>query len=107
MRLNEVIGQTAAVRRLLQLVKEERVPHALLFTGKNGYGTLALALAFAERLLCQEPGEDGEACGRCKGCLMAGQYAHPDLHFSFPFSNRQAKRGNPSATNSLTTGAPN
>lgn len=85
MRFKDVIGQETTARRLLQLAREGRIPHALLFSGKTGYGTLAMALALAERLLCQSETEDGEPCGRCKGCLMAASYAHPDLHFSFPF----------------------
>lgn len=60
------------------------VPHALLFAGPEGTGKLPMALAMAQRLLCTGPTPEGEACGHCRGCSMAGKLAHPDLHFVFP-----------------------
>jgi len=51
MQFSDVIGQHEARERLLQLVAEQRVPHAILFTGPEGSGKLALALAFASYLL--------------------------------------------------------
>ena len=47
MQFTDVIGQYEARERLLRLVAEHRVPHAMLFTGPEGSGKLALALAFA------------------------------------------------------------
>jgi len=54
-------------------------PHALLVHGPRGIGKHALALNFAQALLCEAPAADGLACGECPGCryAMAGQ--HPDL----------------------------
>ena len=43
MQFSDVIGQHEARERLLQLVAEQRVPHAILFTGPEGSGKLALA----------------------------------------------------------------
>jgi DNA polymerase III delta prime subunit len=51
MTFKEVIGQEEVKRRLLQLVDEERVPHALMFCGPSGSGKLALAIAFGCYLL--------------------------------------------------------
>lgn len=84
MRLNEVIGQEAAKGQLRRLLAEDRVPHALLFAGPEGCGKLPLALAFAQRLLCNQPAADGEACDTCAACRMVHKLAHPDLHFIFP-----------------------
>ncbi len=66
-------------------LEANRVPHALMLCGPAGSGKLALALAFAEALLCQHPHEDGSACGECTSCRMAAKLEHPDLHFTFPF----------------------
>ena len=54
-------------------------PHALLVHGPRGIGKHALALNFAQALLCEAPRADGLACGECAGCryAMAGQ--HPDF----------------------------
>lgn len=83
MKFSEVIGQEDAKERLLQMVREDRVPHAMLLCGPPGGGKMALALAFASFLLCREHGED-DVCGVCPQCAMLDKWAHPDLHFSFP-----------------------
>lgn len=83
MDFSQVIGQTEVKQRLLNMVREDRIPHAMLFSGPQGGGKLPLALAFAQYLLCQHPGEDAP-CGQCPSCKMVQQWAHPDLHFTFP-----------------------
>ena len=70
MDFSEVIGQDEAKQSLVKLIEEHRVPHAMLFCGPQGCGKKALALAFASRLLQDSP--------------LLRQWAHPDLHFSFP-----------------------
>lgn len=84
MQFNEMIGQTAVKQQLKQMLTEERMPHALLFAGPEGCGKLPMALALAQRLLCQHPTADNESCTTCQNCLMAQKLAHPDLHFIFP-----------------------
>ena len=79
----QVIAQQSVKEHLLQMVRENQLPHALMFCGPQGAGKLPLALAFARYLLCTEPAE-GDACGECAGCRMLDNWAHPDLHFSFP-----------------------
>ncbi len=83
MKFNEIIGQQTAKQRLVQMVANDRMPHALLFLGGEGCGKLALALAFAQYVLCNNK-QDGDACGTCSQCIKANKYIHPDLHFSFP-----------------------
>ena len=81
---DRVIGQSAIKERLLADLRGGRVPHALMLCGPAGSGKLALAVAFAQTLLCQQPGDDGSACGDCISCRMAAKLEHPDLHFTFP-----------------------
>ena len=83
MKFKEVIGQDDAKQRLLHLVHEGRVPHAILLCGPAGTGKMALAMAFASFMLCRNHIED-DACGVCQQCAMLANWAHPDLHFSFP-----------------------
>ena len=78
------IGQETTWQRLLADLQVDRVPHALMLCGPEGSGKLALAVAFAQTLLCQHPREDGSACGECASCKMAAKLEHPDLHFTFP-----------------------
>ena len=65
------------------MVSDNRVPHALLFAGREGTGTLASAVAFASHLFCKSPAAEG-ACGQCPSCLKTKRLSHPDLHLVFP-----------------------
>ncbi len=65
------------------MADSERIPHALLLLGAPGSGDLALAVAFAQYVLCQNK-QDGDACGQCNQCSKVEKLIHPDLHFSFP-----------------------
>ena len=81
---DKVIGQQNTKARLLADLAAERVAHALMLCGPLGAGKLALAVAYAQALLCQHPHDDGSPCGECISCRMAQKLEHPDLHFSFP-----------------------
>lgn len=61
------------------LQRKDRLPHALLFCGREGIGKLALAEAMARALLCERPGRGGEPCGRCVACAWMEQGSHPDF----------------------------
>ena len=54
MTFDDVIGQQETKRRLLQMIDEERIPHAILLCGERGIGKLALAMALAEKI-CPSP----------------------------------------------------
>lgn len=75
MTFNEVIGQKEVQDRLLQMVKENRLPHALMLCGSVGIGKLALATAFGCYLL-----DDGKTSSKA----MLDKLEHPDLHFTYP-----------------------
>ena len=75
MSFDEVIGQKEAEERLLQLVNEERLPHALMLCGPQGCGKLPLAVAFACYLL-----DNGTSSAKA----MLAKLEHPDLHFTYP-----------------------
>lgn len=84
---SDIIGQSRTKTFLLQLAQSERVPHALLFLGPTGSGNLALAVAFAQLLQCENqspiPNSQSPIC-ECNACRKAAQFTHPDIHFSFP-----------------------
>ena len=75
MHWNEVIGQKEAQERLMQMVSEDRLPHALMLRGPMGAGKMALAIAFGCSLL-----DDGKASSKA----MLDKLEHPDLHFTYP-----------------------
>ena len=71
MNWNEVIGQKEVQARLMQMVNEGHLPHAIMLCGPSGSGKMALAVAFASHLL----GQDN---------AMVQRLEHPDLHFTYP-----------------------
>lgn len=81
---------TEAWQRLLDAHAGGRLAHAYLITGAGGLGTLALARAFAERVLCEASLEGGTACGRCRGCLLTASGNHPDLRLLQPEEERKS-----------------
>ena len=83
MLFKEIIGQQEVKKRLLNLVIDDRTPHALLLFGPHGTGKLALAVALAQYLSCADRGGE-DACGVCPSCLKFGKLVHPDLHFVMP-----------------------
>ncbi|MEM1216700.1 MAG: hypothetical protein AAGJ82_13485 [Bacteroidota bacterium] len=83
MSFETVIGQSSTKALFEQMLESGRLPHALLLLGSPGNGSLALAVALARRLLCENP-TGIHACGVCKHCRKSAKLIHPDLHFSFP-----------------------
>ena len=47
-----LLGQKSTKKHLIDLVQQNRLSHALLFLGKEGSGSLAMALAFAQYIVC-------------------------------------------------------
>ena len=84
---SDLIDQQRVAETLRQVTARGRVPHALLFHGRDGVGKRAAALELAKALQCERGGigpEGGEACGRCLPCTKVGRLLHPDVHVLFP-----------------------
>jgi DNA polymerase-3 subunit delta' len=84
MQFKHIAGQLAVKQRLINTVNDNRVSHAQLFLGPEGSGSLALAIAYAQYLSCEDKQPD-DSCGVCSSCRKYQKLAHPDLHFSYPF----------------------
>lgn len=83
MKFSQVIGQENVISKLRHSVTEERVSHAHILAGPEGNGKLALALAFAQYVSCENRTAE-ESCGICPSCVKYEKLIHPDLHFVFP-----------------------
>ncbi|MDR1342232.1 MAG: DNA polymerase III subunit delta [Prevotellaceae bacterium] len=94
MLFSEVIGQEELKQKLTHAAHEGRVSHAQLFLGKEGSGNMALALAYAQYAMCENPSQ-ADACGACSACVKMHKLAHPDLHFAFPVNSSKAGGKNP------------
>ena len=108
MQFQSIIGQSNIKNKLVELVQQNRLSHALLFLAKEGSGALQLALAFAQYIVCEKNGlprnqqkveslfleessiaekvniSISDSCGQCAACKKAQQLVHPDIHFSYP-----------------------
>lgn len=94
MLFKEIVGQKDVKEKLIQTVKDNRVSHAQLFLGPEGSGKLALALAYAQYICCNNRLEN-DSCGVCPSCLKFGKLVHPDLHFVFPVATSKTIKKDP------------
>ena len=83
MLFSEIIGQQEIKKRFIRTVSEQRIPHAQLLRGTEGVGKLALAIAYAQYICCENRTAT-DSCGVCPSCVKYKKLAHPDLHFVFP-----------------------
>ncbi len=84
MKLSDVVGNEAVKRELKKQIQTGKIPHAQIFLGMEGSGTLPMAMAFAQALQCESPVES-DACGTCDSCKRAGKMIHADIEYSFPY----------------------
>ncbi|WP_300690084.1 DNA polymerase III subunit delta' [Chryseobacterium sp.] len=75
MNWENIAGQSNLKKLLRESIAENRVSHAQLFVGKEGYGTLPMVLAYAKEIFRKE---NEHAAAKVE------HLNHLDLHFSFP-----------------------
>ncbi len=70
-----IAGQQSLKDQLRKSIQDQRISHAQLFLGPEGYGTLPLALAYATEILTRE---------NPTAAQRTAHLNHVDLHFTFP-----------------------
>ncbi len=96
MLFSEILGLTHIKSYLTTSVERGRIPHAQLFVGPNGSGTLPMAVAYAQYILCQN--KNGENTGGTPSCNVKFDHlAHPDLHFAYPVATNDKVKKHPTA----------
>ena len=94
MLFSDILGQEHIKNHLTQSVDNGRIPHAQLFVGAEGSGTLPMAIAYAQYILCQNA--SGENSGGNDACnLKFNNISHPDLHFAFPVTTSDKVKSKP------------
>ncbi|MBL4938911.1 MAG: DNA polymerase III subunit delta' [Lutibacter sp.] len=92
MNFSEILGQEHLKNHLIKSTDNGRISHAQLFVGKEGSGTLAMAIAYAQYILCSTS-NDTDACA-----LKCSKLMHPDLHFAFPVATNDIVKKHPVST---------
>ncbi len=100
MQFSDIIGQDYIKNHLVKSAAAGRIPHAQLFVGAEGSGTLAMAIAYAQLILCTntsiDNNEGNESCN-----LKFSSLSHPDLHFIFPNTSNDEVKTKPKSADFL------
>jgi DNA polymerase-3 subunit delta' len=94
MQFSEILGQEYIKSHLVKTASAGRIPHAQLFVGPEGSGTLAMAIAYSQFILCGNTGD--ENAGGNESCnLKFSHLSHPDLHFVYPTVSTEDVKSKP------------
>ncbi len=100
MLFSDILGQDHIKKHLTFSVDNGRVPHAQLFVGPEGSGTLPLAIAYAQYILCSN--QNSENNGGNEACnLKFANFSHPDLHFAYPVTTNDKVKSRPVSSHFL------
>jgi DNA polymerase-3 subunit delta' len=65
--------------QLQEMIRQGRLPHALLFAGPEGIGKQCLADWLAQTVLCEQSHDAVAPCGQCSACGWFENESHPDF----------------------------
>lgn len=100
MLFSDILGQHHIKVHLTKSVDAGRIPHAQLFVGPEGSGTLPMAIAYAQYILCQNA--NAENTGGNAACNLKFEHiSHPDLHFAFPVTTNDKVKRHPVSSHFL------
>ena len=88
MTFEDIIGQSFLKTHLKKGVDSGRIPHAQLYVGKRGVGSLPMAIAYADYLMKQQQ----------QGVKM-NPLTHPNIHFVYPVTTSDKVKSKPIASN--------
>lgn len=93
----QIPGLAETKQSLIKAVHNNHIAHAQLFVGSDGSANLAMALAFATYINCEDKLAT-DSCGKCVSCNKYNKLIHPDLHFVFPVSTTKSVSKDPMST---------
>ncbi|WP_426090536.1 ATP-binding protein [Flavobacterium sp. DSR3-2] len=101
MKFSEILGQEHIKSHLTKSADLGRIPHAQLFVGPEGSGTLPMAIAYAQYIICSN--QNGENSGSNEACNLKFQKtSHPDLHFIYPTVSTEDVKTKPKSIDFIT-----
>lgn len=96
----EIPGLEDIKQTLVAAVQKGQIAHAQLFFGNEGSANLAMALAYATYINCENR-QNQDSCGQCASCSKINKLIHPDLHFVFPVATTKKVSKDPLSENFL------
>ena len=78
-RFDSIIGQEHIKEHLKISLTSGKISQAYLFTGENMSGKEYIARIFANALVCEDPENGYEPCGKCRSCIQAASRNNPDI----------------------------
>lgn len=101
MQFSEILGQEHIKSHLTRSADLGRIPHAQLFVGPEGSGTLPMAIAYAQYIICSN--QNAENSGSNEACNIKFQKtSHPDLHFIYPTVSTEDVKTKPKSIDFIT-----
>lgn len=101
MQFSEILGQEHIKSHLTKSADLGRIPHAQLFVGPEGCGTLPMAIAYAQYIICSNQSSDNS--GSNEACNIKFQkISHPDLHFIYPTVSTEEVKAKPKSIDFIT-----
>lgn len=91
MKFADIPGHDDVKKRLVEMVDNGHLPHALLLEGSAGSGKFMLARALAQYIHCENR-SDGDSCGHCPSCLQHESFNHIDTIFSYPIIKKSSDK---------------
>ena len=85
----DVLGHEGNIHKLRIMLRDGRLPHALLFSGLSGVGKKKVARLLAAALLC---GREDAPCGECPSCRAFLAGTHSDYVETAPESRGKGVR---------------
>ena len=92
MHFSDIIGHQSQKKVLLDSLSMGRIPHAQLFEGDDEQGVLAMAIAYANAVVC------GDDSSKSNTRLKANGLIHPDIHFVFPTATKAEVKSKPTSS---------
>jgi DNA polymerase III subunit delta' len=81
--ISQIIGHNTQIENLRFAVVENKLPHALIFSGPQSIGKKKVAMALAQMLVCEDKSTI-DACGVCGSCLRVEKNQSENLKIISP-----------------------
>lgn len=94
MLFDSILGLDHIKNHLILSANAGRIPHAQLFVGLEGRGTLPMAIAYAQHILCTVTADNNEQ-ERNACYLKCSTLTHADLHVVFPVATSDKVKSHP------------